>query len=82
MAGDERVHGEVYALADPAASLAWLDEYEGLVQGAPHHGEYERVERPVRLADGSELTAWVYLYRKDVGARTPLPGGRWVPRSR
>ncbi len=28
-----RVHGEVYALNAPAASLAWLDAYEGIVPG-------------------------------------------------
>jgi gamma-glutamylcyclotransferase (GGCT)/AIG2-like uncharacterized protein YtfP len=32
-AGASRVHGEVYELADPARSLAWLDEYESIVPG-------------------------------------------------
>ena len=27
----KRVHGEVYALNSPAASLAWLDAYERIV---------------------------------------------------
>ena len=29
----QRVHGEVYALADPVKALAWLDAYEGIVPG-------------------------------------------------
>ena len=31
---DDVVHGEVYRMADPTASLAWLDEYEGIARGA------------------------------------------------
>ena len=60
------MHGEVYALNDPAGALKWLDAYEGIVPGDRDQNEYERVERPVRLASGEDVAAWVYLYRKDV----------------
>ena len=76
-----RVYGEVYALNDPAASLQWLDAYEGIVPGAHDRNEYERVERPVRLASGEHVTAWVYLYRKDVAPFRLIPDGRWVSAS-
>jgi gamma-glutamylcyclotransferase (GGCT)/AIG2-like uncharacterized protein YtfP len=79
---DERAHGEVYALEAPARTLAWLDEYEGVVAGDPDAGEYERVERPVRLATGQEITAWVYLYRKDAGRLSRVASGRWTPDAR
>ena len=47
--------------------------------GDHDQSEYERVERPVRLASGEELTAWVYLYRKDVrGLPSRSPDGRWL----
>jgi len=72
-----RVHGEVYALNDPASALKWLDAYEGLVPGTDDQNEYERVERPVRLASGEHVTAWVYLYRKDVAPFRLIPDGRW-----
>jgi gamma-glutamylcyclotransferase (GGCT)/AIG2-like uncharacterized protein YtfP len=74
----ERVHGEVYALDNPGRALAWLDAYEGLVPGNRDENEYERAERQARLASGEEITAWVYLYRKDVAGLSALPGGRWV----
>ncbi len=74
----ERVHGEVYALAHPSRALAWLDRYEGIAPGATRSAEYERVERPVRLASGEEIVAWVYLYRGDVAGLTIVPDGRWV----
>ena len=75
---DQRVHGEVYALAHPSSALAWLDRYEGIAPGATRSAEYERVERPVRLASGEEIVAWVYLYRGDVAGLSAVPSGRWV----
>jgi gamma-glutamylcyclotransferase (GGCT)/AIG2-like uncharacterized protein YtfP len=77
--GQYAVHGEVYALSSPAASLAWLDEYEGIVPGRPDKSPYERVERPVRLASGGTLIACVYLYRRSVQRRPEVPTGHWVP---
>lgn len=71
------VRGEVYALNDPAAALQWLDAYESVAPQTTD--EYRRVERPVRLATGGEITAWVYLYQRDVAYLTTVPDGRWLP---
>lgn len=77
--GDGRVHGELVRLRDPAASLVWLDAYEGIVPGdiAQNRNEYERVRRPVTLANGDSMQAWVYLYVRDLGASQPVADGRW-----
>lgn len=72
------VHGEVYELGDPAASLPWLDAYESIDPADIAGSEYERVERPVRLKSGETVTAWVYLYRRDVSGLELMPDGRWV----
>ena len=77
-----RVHGEVYALDAPAASLAWLDAYEGIVPGDHDRNDYARVERVARLASGADITAWVYVYLKPVAAVHLIPGGRWASRGR
>ena len=77
-AGESRVHGEVYALADPASSLAWLDAYESMVPGEEASNEYVRAERSVQLASGREITAWVYLYQWDVTGVQQVADGRWV----
>jgi gamma-glutamylcyclotransferase (GGCT)/AIG2-like uncharacterized protein YtfP len=77
----ERVHGEVHALHNPVSALTWLDAYEGIVPGAHDQNEYERVERPVRLVSGELITAWVYLYRKDVARFRLIPDGRWLSAS-
>jgi gamma-glutamylcyclotransferase (GGCT)/AIG2-like uncharacterized protein YtfP len=76
--GPYRVHGEVYELKTPASSLRWLDAYEGIVPGKPELSPYERVERPVHLASGGALTAWVYLYRRSIRTRPEVVGGCWV----
>lgn len=79
-AAGSTVHGEVFRLRDPARSLVWLDAYEGIVPGdaAGNRNEYERVERAVRLGSGTELAAWVYLYRADVTGCAPVADGRWM----
>jgi gamma-glutamylcyclotransferase (GGCT)/AIG2-like uncharacterized protein YtfP len=76
--GQARVWGEVYEVSSPAASLQWLDAYEGIVPGAADSHEYERVERLVWLASGEELTAWVYLYREPVAGHQLIASGRWT----
>lgn len=73
----DRVHGEVVALADPSASFAWLDLYE-MIDPNRTDNEYERVVRPVHLADGRELQASVYLYRADVSKGRVVESGRWL----
>jgi gamma-glutamylcyclotransferase (GGCT)/AIG2-like uncharacterized protein YtfP len=74
----ERVQGELYALNDPGAALTWLDAYEGIVPGCHDQSEYQRAERPVRLAGGEEVAAWVYLYRNDARRLQPISSGRWL----
>jgi gamma-glutamylcyclotransferase (GGCT)/AIG2-like uncharacterized protein YtfP len=79
---EQRVHGELYALDAPARALAWLDAYEGTAPGSRESGEYSRVERPVRLDSGREITAWVYLYRADVSGLLLVADGRWRAEAR
>jgi len=76
-AGD-RVHGEVFRLADPADAFVWLDAYEGVTPDDPAR-EYERAVRMARLASGGEIEAWVYLYRGDLTHARHVTDGRWRP---
>ena len=81
-AGDA-VHGELLELIDAERSLRWLDAYEGIVPGqhfqAEHsHNEYERVLRPIELAEGSKVAAWLYACRMDVDPAAVIPNGRWL----
>jgi gamma-glutamylcyclotransferase (GGCT)/AIG2-like uncharacterized protein YtfP len=72
------VHGELIALANPHITLRWLDDYEGLVPGDHDQNEYARLERPVLLANGNELPAWVYVFLRDVERYRLIAGGRWT----
>ena len=71
------VHGEVYKLRDPAATLPWLDDYEDIGRRTGAGVEYERVAQPVRLASGTQLTAWVYRLRSAQPSAPRIHGGRW-----
>jgi gamma-glutamylcyclotransferase (GGCT)/AIG2-like uncharacterized protein YtfP len=75
---DSLVHGELYALNTPAVTLKWLDAYEGILPANREESPYERVVRPVRLASGATVDAWVYLYRKSVRLWPEVKDGRWV----
>ena len=76
----DRVHGELYRLSDPIKSLAWLDEYEGIIQGAASGApsdQYLRAERPITIADGSSVSTWVYLFQLPLPADCHIPDGIW-----
>ena len=70
----ETVHGEVYRLPAPGL-LASLDRKEGYRPDAPARSLYLRRLTPVRLADGREVTAWIYWYHGSSDRAVPIPGG-------
>lgn len=70
VAGQGRVIGDVYRLDGPAATLPWLDRYEG--------PEFRREGRPVQLAAGGELDARVYRYIGPVEGLAALPGNDFL----
>ncbi len=63
------VTGYVMELAKPSLTFAWLDLYEG--------NEYERQRRPVALAAGGSVMAWVYMLRRKPAARI-VETGDWL----
>jgi gamma-glutamylcyclotransferase (GGCT)/AIG2-like uncharacterized protein YtfP len=71
------VHGELIELLDAAASLLWLDAYEGIRPGATVSNEYVREERLVQSAEGAPMSAWVYLYCRDASRMPRILDGRW-----
>ena len=71
------VHGEVFHLLDPAASLRWLDAYEGIVPGEHDHNQYVRLVRSATLASGGIVDAWVYLLTRMPADRQLIDSGRW-----
>ena len=74
------VHGEVYRLHDPPATLARLDAYEACTEADPAPHEYRRVRLKVCLQAGGMRTAWAYAYQRAVEAFTPVASGDWMLR--
>ena len=60
------VTGEVYRITESGAFRA-LDSAEG--------PQYHREETGVRMADGREVTAFVYWYAGPLDRGVPIPGG-------
>lgn len=75
--GEGLVHGEVYALNSPSASLRWIDRYEGIIPGRESGSDYERVQRRASLETGGTILAWVYVYRAPLTSARPIENGRW-----
>lgn len=74
----EIVHGEVFELYAPQATLRWLDAYEGVSTGGGPIDEYRRVVLDIETAAGGNRMAWSYVYQRDIEAATKLSGGRWL----
>jgi len=58
--------GEIYRISGPDGFEA-LDSAEG--------PQYHREQTRVRMADGREVTAFVYWYRGPLDRSVPIPGG-------
>lgn len=72
------VWGEVYAMADPQAVLAALDDIEGFRPDDPDRSLYWRQQADVRLPDGSIALAWVYFYNAPLGQAPAIPSGDYL----
>lgn len=68
----ERVHGEIFELADPDRVLRSLDDWEG--------PRYERRLTPTLFKDqGFEIECWAWFWTGPVEESARLPKGRWQP---
>jgi len=74
VAGRRVVRGDLLKIGDDAR-LAAIDAYEGCGTSRPL---FRRKLTTARLADGSELPAWVYVYPHPVGSAPAVPGGDYA----
>jgi gamma-glutamylcyclotransferase (GGCT)/AIG2-like uncharacterized protein YtfP len=61
---DGMVLGDLFALMDANATLAWLDDYEECAAHSPQPHEYRRLSMMVKTPDGP-VAAWIYAYARD-----------------
>jgi gamma-glutamylcyclotransferase (GGCT)/AIG2-like uncharacterized protein YtfP len=74
----DTVHGEVYRLHKPNATLILLDSYEECSADFPNHAEYIRKIQPIRLQKGEVAYAWVYLYNKPTDLLPKITSGNFL----
>ena len=58
----DKVQGEVYFLHNPPFVLSQLDDYEECSFEFTQPTEYIREIKPVQLANGKTIPAWIYTY--------------------
>jgi len=75
--GSGVVRGELYRFDDLPGALDVLDDIEEYDPADPAASPYVRVERPVTTSDGTQLDAWLYVYRGSVAGAPRIDGGDW-----
>ena len=78
----DNVLGELYRIHKPQPLFAILDHYEECSVKFPKPHEYQRLVREVRLANGQQFKAWVYLYNRDVRHLPQIVSGDFLGRDR
>ena len=68
------VRGEVWRVEDERI-LPELDAYEECGPEDPEPHLYRRERRPVTLAGGRSVDAWVYLYNRSLAGLAVIPSG-------
>ena len=66
------VTGELYRLTGSARIFDQLDEYDGCTAQSPGPHEYTRREIPIKLEQGGDVIAWIYLYNWPLQDRRPV----------
>ncbi|HME00498.1 MAG TPA: gamma-glutamylcyclotransferase family protein [Terriglobia bacterium] len=77
-AAADRVHGEVYRLANPERALGILDRTEGLRPGAPAESFYRREAAEVTLENGATTQAWIYWLARWPGPKRLIASGDYA----
>jgi gamma-glutamylcyclotransferase (GGCT)/AIG2-like uncharacterized protein YtfP len=69
------IQGEVFEIPDEPGILERLDAYEGFDPDNPKDSLFLRSMVPVSLANGSQLSCWIYVYNRTPAAFALVPGG-------
>ncbi len=73
----DKVYGEVYQLFS-ADLWSMLDDYEECSPSFAQPTEYCRLLQTVYLANGDEISAWVYLYNHSVSGFEVIESGDFL----
>jgi gamma-glutamylcyclotransferase (GGCT)/AIG2-like uncharacterized protein YtfP len=76
----DKVYGEVYQLFS-ADLWSILDDYEECSPSFAQPTEYRRLLQTIYLANGDEISAWVYLYNRSVSGFEVIESGDFLGKS-
>nr|WP_082733345.1 gamma-glutamylcyclotransferase family protein [Sphingobium sp. CCH11-B1] len=71
------VRGDLFRLARPDVTLAWLDDYEECAAHFPPPHEYRRERVRIEGAHGA-AEVWTYVYALPVRNLVPIDGGDFL----
>lgn len=74
------MYGEVYQLLS-ADLWSMLDDYEECNPNFAQPTEYQRLLQTVYLANGNEISAWLYLYNRDISGFEVIESGDFLDKS-
>jgi gamma-glutamylcyclotransferase (GGCT)/AIG2-like uncharacterized protein YtfP len=74
----QQVIGEVYRINNYELLFAELDDYEECSASFCEPHEYVRSRQNITLADGGEITAWVYLYNRPATGLKLIASGDYL----
>lgn len=77
----DKVHGEVYELPEPAHLLPSIDDYEECSEQYPEPREYRREKCSISIDGGEVIEAWVYIYNRDAGNLRRIASGDFFKQS-
>ncbi|HEX8844264.1 MAG TPA: gamma-glutamylcyclotransferase family protein [Pyrinomonadaceae bacterium] len=72
------IHGEIYELPDDKATLTKLDKFEEFDPFSPKKSLFVRTKCLARLADGSNIECWIYVYNHDIRSAQLIPNGNYA----
>lgn len=73
-----QVVGELYQLIQPNLLLPALDNYEECGPGFAQPQEYRREQQNIMLENGDSITAWVYVYNRNIDGLRLIKGGDFL----
>lgn len=79
LAGADSITGDLLRLTNPAATLPWLDEFEGCAPDDPQPHDYRRESTTVMTANGAAM-AMVYVWNLPLDGLERIAGGDWLTR--
>lgn len=74
----ERVYGELHKIISSDQVLPLLDEHEECTDKFPVPHEYIRKKLSIKLVNGDELTAWVYVFNHAISGLIRINSGDYA----